>query len=118
MVAETSVMSSYSTNLTDKQWQVIKNIVETKERKHSLRDMINAMLYLAKTGCQGYVCLLLKISIRSLQYYRSSGKLPFSKISGKVYYKSSDVHEFIRKSFEEDSGTAHKRTSSENGLEK
>ena len=26
-------MSGYSTNLTDKQWQVIKNIVETKERK-------------------------------------------------------------------------------------
>ena len=26
-------MSSYPTNLTDKQWQVIKNIVETKERK-------------------------------------------------------------------------------------
>ena len=33
-------MSSYPTNRTDKQWQVIKNIVETKERKrkHSLRD--------------------------------------------------------------------------------
>lgn len=46
------------------------------------------------------VCLLLKISIRSLQYYRSAGKLPFYKISGKVYYKSSDVHQFIRQSFD------------------
>ena len=47
-------MSSYPTNLTDKQWQVIKNIVETKERKrkHSLREMINAMMYITKTGCQ------------------------------------------------------------------
>lgn len=47
-------MSSYPTNLTDKQWQVIKNIVETKERKrkHPLRKMINAMLYLTKTACQ------------------------------------------------------------------
>lgn len=47
-------MSDYPTNLTDKQWQVIKNIVETKERKrkHSLREMINAMLYITKTGCQ------------------------------------------------------------------
>ncbi len=47
-------MSNYPTNLTDKQWQVIKNIVETKERKrkHSLREMINAMMYITKTGCQ------------------------------------------------------------------
>ncbi len=47
-------MSSYPTNLTDKQWQVIENIVETKERKrkHSLREMINALMYLTKTGCQ------------------------------------------------------------------
>ncbi|MDR0941151.1 MAG: IS5 family transposase [Bacteroidales bacterium] len=47
-------MSNYPTNLTDKQWQVIKNIVETKERKrkHSLREMINALLYITKTGCQ------------------------------------------------------------------
>lgn len=46
------------------------------------------------------VCLLLKISMRSLQYYRSAGKLPFHKIAGKVYYKSSDVHQFIRQSFD------------------
>ena len=47
-------MSDYPTNLTDKQCQVIKNIVEIKERKrkHSLREMINAMLYITKTGCQ------------------------------------------------------------------
>ena len=47
-------MSDYPTNLTDKQWQVIKKKVETKEkkRKHSLREMINAMLYFTRTGCQ------------------------------------------------------------------
>lgn len=47
-------MSNYPTNLIDKKWQIIKNIVETKERKrkHPLREMINAMLYITKTGCQ------------------------------------------------------------------
>ena len=47
-------MSIYPTNLTDKQWQVIQNIVENKKRKrkHSLRKMINAMMYITKTGCQ------------------------------------------------------------------
>lgn len=39
---------------------------------------------------------LLKISGRSLQRYRSAGKLPYYTISGKVYYKFSDVHEFMR----------------------
>ncbi|WP_160069126.1 helix-turn-helix domain-containing protein [Sphingobacterium bovisgrunnientis] len=42
---------------------------------------------------------LLKISHRSLQRYRSIGKLPYYTISGKLYYKLSDVHQFIRDSF-------------------
>ncbi|MGV3766812.1 MAG: helix-turn-helix domain-containing protein [Chitinophagaceae bacterium] len=42
---------------------------------------------------------MLKISNRSLQRYRSSGKLPYYTISGKLYYKSSDVHQFIRDCF-------------------
>lgn len=42
---------------------------------------------------------MLKISPRSLQRYRSIGKLPYYTISGKLYYKLSDVHQFIRESF-------------------
>jgi len=42
---------------------------------------------------------MLKISNRSLQRYRSSGKLTYYTISGKIYYKLSDVHQFIRDSF-------------------
>lgn len=42
---------------------------------------------------------MLKISSRSLQRYRSSGRLPYYSISGKIYYKLSDVHQFIRESF-------------------
>ena len=42
---------------------------------------------------------MLKISGRSLQRYRSSGRLPYYTISGKIYYKLSDVHQFIRDSF-------------------
>ena len=46
------------------------------------------------------LCLLLKVSKRSLQRYRRNGVLPFHHIEGKVYYKLSDIHEFIRKSFQ------------------
>ena len=42
---------------------------------------------------------MLKISNRSLQRYRSIGKLRYYTISGKLYYKLSDVHQFIRESF-------------------
>ncbi len=47
-------MEEYSTNLTDKQWQVIEKIVNTQERrrKYSLRGIVNAIFYLLKTGCQ------------------------------------------------------------------
>ncbi|MDR2066187.1 MAG: transposase [Prevotellaceae bacterium] len=46
--------TNYSTNLTEKQYEVIKNFLETKirKRKHSLKEIINAMFYLVKTGCQ------------------------------------------------------------------
>lgn len=43
--------------------------------------------------------LMLKISTRSLQRYRSAGRLPYYTISGKIYYKLSDVHSFIREGF-------------------
>lgn len=45
------------------------------------------------------VLQLLKISARSLQRYRSQGRLAYYTISGKLYYKLSDVHQFIRDSF-------------------
>ncbi len=44
------------------------------------------------------VLQLLKISSRSLQRYRTNKKLPYYTISGKLYYKLSDVHQLIRES--------------------
>ena len=43
----------YETALTDFQWPVIEEIVpDTRRRKHSLRLIVNALLYLTKSGCQ------------------------------------------------------------------
>lgn len=43
----------YPTNLTDAQWQVIKEIQnDNRKRQYSLRDMWNAIFYLNKSGCQ------------------------------------------------------------------
>jgi putative transposase len=46
-------MTDYPTNVTNNQWQVIEKFLDTsRKRKYELREIINAILYLVKTGCQ------------------------------------------------------------------
>lgn len=44
----------YPTNLTDNQWQILQKILEPtpRKRKYSLRDIMDCILYINKTGCQ------------------------------------------------------------------
>ncbi len=46
----------YSTDLTDKQWTIIEPVFKSNKGQHlskySKRELINAVLYLVKTGCQ------------------------------------------------------------------
>ncbi len=44
---------SYETNLTDARWEIIAEFIEDgRHRKHSLRSIVDAILYVVKTGCQ------------------------------------------------------------------
>lgn len=45
------------------------------------------------------VCLLLKISKRTLQSYRDRRILPFSQISGKIYFKASDIQKHLEDNY-------------------
>lgn len=47
-------MKKYSTNITDNQWQFIKNILQLgdRKRKYDLRVIWDSIMYLVKTGCQ------------------------------------------------------------------
>jgi putative transposase len=46
-------MTNYPSNLSDGQWQVISKYFDSqRNRKYDLREIINAILYLVKTGCQ------------------------------------------------------------------
>lgn len=46
-------MKIYPSDTTDSQWQVIKNLVDDeRKRKHKMREIVNAILYITKTGCQ------------------------------------------------------------------
>lgn len=42
------------------------------------------------------VCRRLGISKRTLQTYRDTGKIPFSMIGHKCYYKESDITEILK----------------------
>lgn len=45
---------------------------------------------------QDEVCRLLNVSARTMQTYRDTGKLPYSQINNKIYYKVSDVETFMQ----------------------
>ena len=41
------------------------------------------------------VCLRLNISLRTLQMFRDTGKLPYSQINHKMYYKKGDIESLL-----------------------
>ena len=46
-------MTNYPTNVSDSQWQFISKFLDVaRNRKYSLREVWNAVLYIVKTGCQ------------------------------------------------------------------
>jgi transposase len=46
-------MKTCPSDLTDNQWQVMKDLFEQeRKRKHSLWSIVNAILYMTKSGCQ------------------------------------------------------------------
>jgi putative transposase len=46
-------MTNYSTDLSNSQWQIISKYLNTqRNRKYELREIVNGILYLVKTGCQ------------------------------------------------------------------
>lgn len=64
-------MKKYPINLTDKQWQVIKNMLDPKERfrKYSIRRVFEGILYLVKTGVQWRMIPVAYAPWQTLYYY-------------------------------------------------
>ncbi|SHE71773.1 helix-turn-helix domain-containing protein [Dysgonomonas macrotermitis] len=42
------------------------------------------------------LCIMLNLTPRSLQRYRSDGELPFIRVGGKPFYYESDVFKFLK----------------------
>ena len=61
------------------------------------------------------LAFLLKVSFRTLQRYRISGKLPYFTISHKTYYRAADIRTFIQENAE---SKTYERFKKENQLDK
>ena len=61
------------------------------------------------------LAFLLKVSFRTLQRYRASGKLPFFMISHKTYYRAADIRAFIQENAD---CKTYERFKKENQLDK
>ena len=61
------------------------------------------------------LAFLLKVSFRTLQRYRASGKLPYFTISHNTYYRAADIRTFIQENA--DSKT-YERFKKENQLDR
>ena len=68
-------MTNYPTNVIDSQWQIIINFLDAeRNRKYELREIVNAILYLVKTGCQWRMLPGDFAPWKSVYYYFSSWK--------------------------------------------
>ena len=61
------------------------------------------------------LAFLLKVSFRTLQRYRASGKLPYFTISHKTYYRAAAIRTFIQENAE---SKTYERFKKENQLDK
>jgi excisionase family DNA binding protein len=99
----------YSLNFARKNSMVMEIIIIEKQAFERMKQAFENFACRIKELCESRqnksewlnneeVCDLLHISKRTLQTYRDTGTIPYSKIGRKCYYKTSDVEQFINPS--------------------
>lgn len=96
---------SWMNQLLDK----INSLDARIEKVMSRQNILNGEILLDNQD----LCFQLKISKRSLQRYRSEGKLKYKQLEQKTYYLKSDVEDFINKNIVEISKDREDETSPE-----
>lgn len=77
-------------NRLDRQQEMLASMQEDKKEKPPLTEILED-----DTMDNQDVCMLLHVSKRTLQRYRSDGLLPYRMHRHKTYYRRSDVEMFI-----------------------
>lgn len=86
----------------DRQEQMLEDIRHNQQAETPVKDA-------AATKCMNGerlydnqdLCMMLQVSKRSLQRYRSIGILPYLMLRQKTYYKESDVERFLSEHLDE-----------------
>jgi transposase len=91
---------SYETNLSDARWHIIAEFIEDgRKRKHSLRTIVDAMLYVVKTGCQWrYLPLNFPKWQLIYYYFRKAGSQRFTGNSARRTTRSGAREESVGRS--------------------
>ncbi len=86
----------------DRQEQLLEEIRDNRQAEHPAEVSEATKL---PDGERLYdnqdLCLMLQVSKRSLQRYRSIGILPYMMLRQKAYYKESDVERFLAEHLDE-----------------
>ena len=90
MFIEEKYLESWMKRIMERFDSLEKKISKAPEKE---RHTFNGELLLDNQD----LCMILNVSKRSLQRYRSLGWLPFKRIDQKTYYMESDVDEFLKK---------------------
>ena len=81
----------------------IKDILQRLEHTDKVLDRLSKSVKRTFNGerfiSDSELSRVLKISRRTLQDYRSAGILPYYLISGKAFYKESDVRQMLEKAY-------------------
>lgn len=63
----------------------------TEELMQNCRPILNEERYMTDSELAKY----LKLTKRTLQEYRNSGKIPFYQLGGKILYRESDIEKLL-----------------------
>lgn len=71
--------------------------IESVQRKLEQLEIDNSSPHKRKWVSGEFACEYLNVSSRKLQQLRSEGRISFSKTGRKIYYKITDLDEYIEK---------------------
>ena len=74
----------------------IKLEMQTMNKSLAVMIKTHAQVLSEQWITKDQVMVILKISLRTLDSLKGSGKLPFSKINGLIYYRTIDIENLLK----------------------
>lgn len=85
------VITQENPQLTDLFQQMESLLSSIEELAQSYKPILGGERYMTDTELAKY----LKLTKRTLQEYRNSGRIPFYQLGGKILYRESDIEKLL-----------------------